>query len=672
MRKLVMNVFFSIILMIGILSIGRNAFAADSDGDGIDDAIDNCRYYENPDQGDWDKDGQGNECDCDDFYKGDNEDGADCGGICEVSCPDCVPLVDNGLHNNKIDIVFVPDIDYIGNMDKFITDAMKLVEETYFGASEIYAHRCKFNFYYYPDFGDYEPTCLQWDIPPDFYNKCSFADSPAIVFTGGGRACSGGSAFSTPPGNQKVAVHETGHKIFGLHDEYCCDGGYGELQLYPNVFDNQESCELKSQNPSECMVFCPPDRIFSDDLVQIDNCKNWWFVNKNEENVPYCSCSEFAIYMGVDPNQCVPVVTADYLPFWEYYWSHRGVTDLSTLGISSPNWCNYRGYGDIIQCCVDEWWTADLWECYMGSGTRFGDDCSERVLSILETMDECGNPGEPADPRKKVIVIFYTIDKVRIIPKDIQIYYNYPPDHYLTEGSFRVRQISSADVEISSFAMQNPLEFSLEEGDPSDPTILMGESVDAVLVVPFLNLTRTVRVEDSKSGQLLHEFDLSQAILTFCNSVGYDDEQCALSDLDNDGILDRRDNCPVSTNSDQSDLDRDYKGDACDNCPKVSNRNQEDTFPPQGNGIGDACDCECDFTCDGDVDAEDVTAFITDFGREPSFKACTNVNPCKGDTNCDVDVDADDVNKFIEDFGREPSFKPCPPCVAGAWCVYPQ
>ena len=168
MRKLVMNVFFSIILMIGILSIGRNAFAADSDGDGIDDAIDNCRYYKNPDQGDWDKDGQGNECDCDDFYKGDNEDGADCGGICEVSCPDCVPLVDNGLHNNKIDIVFVPDIDYIGNMDKFITDAMKLVEETYFGASEIYAHRCKFNFYYYPDFGDYEPTCLQWDIPPDF------------------------------------------------------------------------------------------------------------------------------------------------------------------------------------------------------------------------------------------------------------------------------------------------------------------------------------------------------------------------------------------------------------------------------------------------------------------------------------------------------------------------
>ena len=161
--------------------------------------------------------------------------------------------------------------------------------------------------------------------------------------------------------------------------------------------------------------------------------------------------------------------------------------------------------------------------------------------------------------------------------------------------------------------MQNPLEFSLEEGDPSDPTILMGESVDAVLVVPFLNLTRTVRVEDSKSGQLLHEFDLSQAILTFCNSVGYDDEQCALSDLDNDGILDRRDNCPVSTNSDQSDLDRDYKGDACDNCPKVSNRNQEDTFPPQGNGIGDACDCESDFSCDGDVDADDVTAFLADF-----------------------------------------------------------
>ena len=51
-------------------------------------------------------------------------------------------------------------------------------------------------------------------------------------------------------------------------------------------------------------------------------------------------------------------------------------------------------------------------------------------------------------------------------------------------------------------------------------------------------------------------------------------------------------------------------------------------------GIGDACTCEADFECDGDVDADDVT-------------------------------------KFLEDFGRSQYYNSCPPCVAGAWCVYP-
>ena len=70
--------------------------------------------------------------------------------------------------------------------------------------------------------------------------------------------------------------------------------------------------------------------------------------------------------------------------------------------------------------------------------------------------------------------------------------------------------------------------------------------------------------------------------------------------------------------------------------------------------------CKGDFDYDGDVDADDVTTFFADFGREPSYNPCTNSHQCYGDFDCDVDVDADDVTMFIEDFGREPSYKPCP------------
>jgi len=98
---------------------------------------------------------------------------------------------------------------------------------------------------------------------------------------------------------------------------------------------------------------------------------------------------------------------------------------------------------------------------------------------------------------------------------------------------------------------------------------------------------------------------------------------------------------------------------------------QADNYPPGGNGIGDACDCESDFTCDADVDADDVTAFLADFGREVYYLPCTNGSPCDGDFDCDVDVDANDVTKFLEDFGREAYFDPCPGCPGGAWCAYP-
>jgi hypothetical protein len=170
-------------------------------------------------------------------------------------------------------------------------------------------------------------------------------------------------------------------------------------------------------------------------------------------------------------------------------------------------------------------------------------------------------------------------------------------------------------------------------------------------------------------------------------------------DRDEDGVLDGQDNCPTVPNGDdegtcssgytgvacttngdcgigglcsmnQEDSDSDGVGDVCDNCIITLNPNQEDTYPPQGNGIGDACDCEGDFDCDGDTDAEDVTTFLGDFGRNTYNDQCVSGNPCNGDFLCDGDVDATDVTKFLEDFGRNMYNNPCPACTGGAWCIY--
>ena len=154
-----------------------------------------------------------------------------------------------------------------------------------------------------------------------------------------------------------------------------------------------------------------------------------------------------------------------------------------------------------------------------------------------------------------------------------------------------------------------------------------------------------------------------------CDACPHDHD--SIADLDGDNVCFSEDNCPDDNNPGQENSDSDWKGDFCDNCPTVNNPHQEDTYPPGGNGMGDACDCEANFDCDSDVDAEDVTTFLNDFGRNAYSNPCVNGNQCKGDFGCDGDVDATDVTKFLEDFGRNAYSNPCPTCVEGDWCEYP-
>ena len=101
-----------------------------------------------------------------------------------------------------------------------------------------------------------------------------------------------------------------------------------------------------------------------------------------------------------------------------------------------------------------------------------------------------------------------------------------------------------------------------------------------------------------------------------------------------------------------------------DNCPDIYNPDQEDNYPPGGNNIGNACECEGDFDCDGDVDGVDSALFKKNLGRNNFFNSCTDSdNPCEGDFDCDGDVDGVDSVVFKEDLGRNLSYNQCPDCV---------
>jgi rhodanese-related sulfurtransferase len=135
-------------------------------------------------------------------------------------------------------------------------------------------------------------------------------------------------------------------------------------------------------------------------------------------------------------------------------------------------------------------------------------------------------------------------------------------------------------------------------------------------------------------------------------------------DCDNDGVGDICDEHTIDTDGDKVD-------DNCDNCPDNNNVNQCDSYPPQGNECGDACECEGDFNGDGKVDGTDAANFKADFGRGGLNDPCSNAKPCNGDFTCDGNVSGTDAALFKGDFGRSSFNNPCSACLTEPWCAYP-
>ncbi len=121
------------------------------------------------------------------------------------------------------------------------------------------------------------------------------------------------------------------------------------------------------------------------------------------------------------------------------------------------------------------------------------------------------------------------------------------------------------------------------------------------------------------------------------------------TDDDNDGVLDAGDNCPLTANPAQTDTDADGLGDVCDtdddndgvddgadNCPLDANPAQTDT---DADGQGDACDTDDDN--DGVLDGADncpltANAAQTDSDADGLGDAC---DPCPLDAGNDADAD---------------------------------
>lgn len=183
-----------------------------------------------------------------------------------------VPVVFYGALDRRIDIVFFPDEDeYAGVTDPdFIADVQLLIYEGYYTIPWFVRNQFRFNFWLGTDAADSGPEregelCLR-EPPESFGARYAFADSAGIVHRSVCRDNAGSPGIFTievDPKALQVVAHESGHRPFGLADEYCCDGGYYTRDLFgppfPNLFKEEPGCRRGADDrgfdPDACRRF---------------------------------------------------------------------------------------------------------------------------------------------------------------------------------------------------------------------------------------------------------------------------------------------------------------------------------------------------------------------------------------------------------------------------------
>lgn len=112
----------------------------------------------------------------------------------------------------------------------------------------VLANQHRFNFWLGRSTADFQGTATTCILvqPPEDWDQYAFADVGWIAHRDAAmqRDCAAPSlrAFGGATNDAAAAVHETGHVPFGLADEYCCDGGYFQAPMLPNVYNGIQAC----------------------------------------------------------------------------------------------------------------------------------------------------------------------------------------------------------------------------------------------------------------------------------------------------------------------------------------------------------------------------------------------------------------------------------------------
>ena len=475
--------------------------------------------------------------------------------LCTDAPPTCQPVPGRtiGDSDERIDLVFVPDEDYNGNIETFLGHVNNQIDDRLGDVVPIDTNLDKFNFYYTNLEGNVSSANCgeESSLPDDFLERCPNADAVVVLHTDTFGDCNRWSGsvgiFSAEGLIGRSFIHEGGHGIFSLKDEYdsvrngngtCTYTSYSGGGSPSNIWATEEDCRGNAAVPDECYMFTP---------CQDD----WWKLG--------------------DPSL---------------------VDDNARYNDNDYRYIMFDG-------------------TYFNNG--FGVASERRINWVFDQLP--ATSGQSSVPsQERTIILKLNLSESGLVLLDSGFITDSPPNFLPDEHSLIAEVISGSGYLLGEYGFADP-RLVEAEFDYTGPGFL--SSVDFTLLLPYFSNGEIVEIWNTQENVLLLSADISAYVSPVYDTDGDgipdDVDNCPnmvnqdQTDSDNDGIGDvcdvcpndsdndkdkdgvcgNVDNCPTIFNEEQTNSDTDSYGDTCDNCPNIANEDQTDT---DGNGVGDACD----------------------------------------------------------------------------------
>lgn len=152
-----------------------------------------------------------------------------------------IPIRATGRPAGRFDIVVIGDTD----LTSPIRGQLSSVLTAHFARGNLKTNRRLYNYYYSPFKGNFEPSCRF--TKPDNYNELlTIANAVVYLHRQTQRDCAKGKSMSCEITGGRTLLHEYGHMLFGLSDEYAPDSNAEERDCFSNVWDSKAACEADS------------------------------------------------------------------------------------------------------------------------------------------------------------------------------------------------------------------------------------------------------------------------------------------------------------------------------------------------------------------------------------------------------------------------------------------